>query len=132
MVLQVCADTRQVGDDGNVEFVQFLGRTNTIQLEKLRGVVSTSSDDDFTRCFGRSGGAERSGLGSWAGLVKILTVQELNTSGTGRVLGLIKSNLSDMAVHADIEGIFLATNFVLSVPNSNNKLASDVPVGVIS
>lgn len=27
----------------------------------------------------------QSGLGSWAGLVKILTVEKLNTSGTGRV-----------------------------------------------
>ena len=37
-----------------------------------------------------------------------------------------------MAVHADIERIFLAPVVVFSIPDSDNELASSIPVGVIS
>lgn len=133
VVLQVGTDTGQVGDDGDVELLQFFGGTDTTQLKQLRGVVDTSSDNDLTRCLDRSGGAGRRGLGgSGAGLVEVLAVQELDTSGTRGVLRLVEGDLGDMAVHTDIKRVLLAAIRIGGIPNSDDEFTGAVTVGVVS
>lgn len=133
VVLQVGTDTGQVGDDGDVELLQFLGGTDTTQLEQLRRVVDTTSDDDFTRCLDRSGGAGRRGLGgSGASLVEVLAVQELDTSSTRGVLRLVEGDLGDMAVHADIKRVLLAAILVGGIANSDDEFTGAIAVGVVS
>jgi hypothetical protein len=47
MVVEVCADTREIGNDINSERFQHLLRSDTGQLKEFRSVGSTRGEDDF-------------------------------------------------------------------------------------
>ena len=100
VVLEVGADTGKVDDDGNVELLKLVGGTDTAELEELRRVVCSAGDDDLARSScGSSDTSIAAVLG--AGLVEILTVKELDTSGARRGR-LVEVDLGNVAVGPDI------------------------------
>jgi len=100
VVLEVGANAGKVDNDGNVELLELVGGTDTAELQELRRVVCSTRDDDLARSSRRSGDTSiAAGLG--AGLVEILTVKELNASGTGR-RGLVEVDLGNVAVGPDV------------------------------
>jgi hypothetical protein len=100
VVLEVGADTGKVDDDGNVKLLKLGGGTDTAELEELRRVVCSAGDDDFA---GSSCGSGDTGIAAvlGAGLVEILTVEELDTGGARR-RGLVEGDLGYVAVGPDI------------------------------
>ena len=47
-ILQVLADAREIGDNGDAKPFQFCARAHARQHQELRTVVRASSHDDFT------------------------------------------------------------------------------------
>jgi hypothetical protein len=100
VVLEVGADTGKVDDDGDVKLLKLGGGTDTAELEELRRVVGSAGDDDLARSScGSSDASIAAVLG--AGLVEILTVEELDTSGARR-RRLVEGDLGYVAVGPDI------------------------------
>jgi hypothetical protein len=101
VVLEVGADTGKVNDDGDVELLQLVGRADTAELEKLRRVVGSTGDDDFAGSSGRSSDTSVAAV-LRAGLVEVLAVEELDTSGARRRGRLVEGDLGHVAVGANI------------------------------
>lgn len=97
----------------------------------MRRVVYTTGNDNFARSSSGTRLSRKSGAGHRAGLVQVLTVEELDTGGAGRVLRLVKDNLGDMGVYADIEGVLLGAISVLGIADLDNEFTRTVAVGVI-
>jgi hypothetical protein len=101
VILEVGANTGKVDDDGDVELLQLIGGTDTAELQELRGVVGSAGDDDLARSSGRSSDTRVAAV-LGAGLVEVLTVEELDTSGARRRSRLIEGDLGHVAVGPDI------------------------------
>lgn len=100
VVLEVSTNTGKVDNDGNVELLKLVGGTDTAELEKLRRVVCSTGDDDLARSSHQSSDTSIAAV-LGAGLVEVLTVKELNTSGA-RGRRLIEVDLGNVAVRPDI------------------------------
>lgn len=100
VVLEVSANTGKVDNDRNVKILELAGGTDTAEFQELRRVVCASGDDDFARSSRRSSLTSIAAV-LGAGLVKVLTVKELNTSST-RGSGLVEVDLGNVAVGPDI------------------------------
>jgi hypothetical protein len=100
VILEVGANTGKVDDDGDIELLKLVGRTDTAKFEELGRVVGTARDDDLTRSSCRS---SDTGLAAalGAGLVEVLAVKELDTSGARRSR-LVEVDLGNVAVGPDI------------------------------
>jgi hypothetical protein len=129
VILKVGADTGEVDDDGNVKLLELLSGTNTAQLEQLRRVVCSTSNDDLTGSSSRSG-STLGALVLGAGLVEVLSVEELDTGSAGRG-GLVEGDLGDMAVHADIKRVLLGAVGVLRITDLKDELAGAVTLAVV-
>ena len=100
VILQVGANTGKIDNDGNVKLLELVGRTHTTQLEQLGRVVCSTGDNDLAgSSYGSSDTSVAAVLGT--GLVEILTVKELDTSGA-RSRRVVKSDLGNVAVGSDI------------------------------
>jgi hypothetical protein len=128
VILEVGSNARKIRDDGNVELLQLGGRTNTTELENLRGIVDTSSDNDLA---GSSGTAFlASGIsGQRAGLVEVLAVKELDTGSTGR-LRVIKGDLGDVGVGSHVERVLLGAVLKGGVSDRENELTGSDTTGL--
>jgi hypothetical protein len=100
VVLQVGANTGKIDDDGNVKLLELVGGTHTAQLEQLGRVVCSTGDDDLAGSSYRSSDTSIA-LVLGTGLVEILTVKELDTSGA-RSRRVVESDLGNVAVGSDI------------------------------
>lgn len=100
MVLEVSANTRKVDNDGNIKLLKLVGGTDTAELQELRRVVCSTSNDDLARSGCRSSDTRIAAV-LRAGLVEILTVKELDTGGARR-RRLVEGDLGDVAVGPDI------------------------------
>jgi hypothetical protein len=100
VVLEVSANTGKVDNDGNVKLLKLVGRTDTAELKELRRVVCSTGDDDLARSSCRSSDTSIATVFG-AGLVEILTIKELDTSGARR-LRLVEVDLGNVAVGPDI------------------------------
>lgn len=100
VVLQVGANTGKIDNDGNFKLLELVGRTHTAQLEQLGRVVCSTGDDDLTGSSYRPSDTSIA-LVLGAGLVEILTVKELDTSGA-RSCRVVESDLGNVAVGPDI------------------------------
>jgi hypothetical protein len=129
VVLKVCAHTGGIGDDGDLELLQFRSRTNTAKLEKLGRVVCSTCDDDFTRRLDGTGYASSAAV-LGAGLIEVLTVQELYSSSARRTNLLVESDLSNVAVHPDIERVHLRAVGKLGIANLQHKLAGSSALAI--
>jgi hypothetical protein len=117
VVLEVGTDTGKVDNDGDVELLQLIGRTNTRELEKLGRVVCTTGNDDLTRGLnGTSSSLSASVLR--AGLVEVLTLEEVNASGSGAV----EVDLCDVGVKLNIERVHLGAVVEFGVADGDNEL----------
>jgi hypothetical protein len=100
VVLEVGADTGEINNDGNVKLLELVGGSDTAELQELRRVVCSAGDDDLARRSCRSGDTSVAAV-LGAGLVEILAVKELDTSGARR-RRLVEGDLGDVAVGPDI------------------------------
>jgi hypothetical protein len=100
VVLEVGANTGKVDDDGNIKLLELVGGTDTTELEELRRVVSTTGNDHLARSSSSSSNTSLAAAPG-AGLVEVLAVKELDTSGA-RGFGIVESDLSNVAVGPDI------------------------------
>ena len=100
VILEVGANTGKVDDDGDVELLKLVGRTDTTELEELRRVVGTTGDNHFARSSCSSSDTSLAAAPG-ASLVEILAVKELDTSSTRRG-GVIEVDLGNVAVGPDI------------------------------
>jgi hypothetical protein len=57
----------------------------------------------------------------------VLSVEECNSCSARRTNGLVKENLGDVAVGANVQGVLLASVGVLGITNSDNELARASP-----
>jgi len=122
VVLKVRSDTWQISDDRDVESLELIGRSDTRQLQKLRAVVGATCDDDLARSLHGAGGSS-SAPALRAGLVKVLAIEELDSSSTRRCDGLVESNLGNMTVQSYIQRETLSTISVDRIANSEDELA---------
>lgn len=127
VILQVGTDTGKVRDNGDVELLQLISRSDTAKLENLGSVVNTTGDDNLTRSSGVARGTSSTGS-KRAGLVEMLAVKELNAIGT-RGLGVIESDLGDVAVGSDIEGIprFIILPRTVTSSQASPNMSSSIP-----
>ncbi|KAI6768571.1 hypothetical protein HG531_010760 [Fusarium graminearum] len=128
VVLEVGSDTREIDNNGDIKLLQLIGRSNTAELEDLRSVVDTTSDDDLTRSSSVTGNTSSTG-GERAGAVEVLAVEELNTSSTGSLLRLVKENLGDVGVGADIERVALGAVVELGIADREDELTGSNTAG---
>lgn len=113
VILEVGADTGKVDNDGDIELLQLLGRTNTGKLQQLGRVVGSSSNDDFARGLGGTGDTLVA-LVLGASLVEVLAVEELDTGGARSLLSLVEGDLGNMCVESDIKRVLLCAVVVLN------------------
>jgi hypothetical protein len=100
VVLEVGTNTGKVDNDGDVKLLELVGGTDTAELEELRRVVSATGDDHLARS-GCSSGDTGLAVAPGAGLVEVLAVKELDTSGA-RSFGIVEGDLGNVAVGPDI------------------------------
>jgi hypothetical protein len=122
VVLQVGPYTWQIGNDGNSEFLELVGRANTTQLQDLRGIVCATRNDDLSRCLSTSWDTGFRAAGPRAGFVQVLTIEKLNTRSSGWILRLIEGNFGDVAVHANIEWVLLTPVQVFGISNCHDDV----------
>lgn len=126
VVLEVSADTGEVGDDVDAEFSEFICGTDTAEFQQLRRVVDAAGDDDFTGSGGGAWSARAGGLGARARFVKVFSIQELDAGCPGNLGRVVEDDLCDVAVGADIERVLLAAIVVGGVADGSDEFARAV------
>ncbi len=83
VIAEVLANAGQILDDGNVELLQVVGRTDTAEHQDLRGVECAAGDDDLAS--GAGGHLGSGGVGNLAVVrcVERLAHEILDAGGTG-------------------------------------------------
>ena len=117
-ILEVRADTWEILDNIDAKLLELSLRTNTGELHDLRGVESTSGQNDLTS--GLDGtlcslARSRSGLTPWVSAIERLSCQEADASSLGLRTRLVKVDVGDEGVELDVEMVLSASITVLGI-----------------